>query len=166
MKNDLVKVLRRVGDDVLSTEMSYDEVCRELHIIPGVQFVEIDPTGRIGYTIGKDHEVLYLKKEVDHCCYVWRGAKAKVTKVVSDTDAINAAEYAAKKSDVMNAIREKWNSGESRYIVDMYDAAASSGDTRLASIYGSLLPIAVERWEADQAWAREYPWLADDTLPR
>lgn len=41
-------------------EKTYEEICKLLEIIREVKFVEVTKNGRIGFTVGKPDEVIYL----------------------------------------------------------------------------------------------------------
>lgn len=50
--------------------MTYEAVCKALHMDPSVLFVDVKKNGKIGFTCGKDHEVralLYYVKEARFC---------------------------------------------------------------------------------------------------
>lgn len=51
------------------TQMNYEEVCKELGITAGIQFVKITNVGTIGFTCGKPDEICYLLKQCERMGY-------------------------------------------------------------------------------------------------
>jgi len=45
-------------------DMSYEEICKLLKIVPEVRFVEINRAGTIDFTVGKPDEISYLIRRI------------------------------------------------------------------------------------------------------
>ncbi len=50
--------------------MGYDDICRELGILPGINFVKVTTRGTISYTAGKQNEIRYLRGACEKAGFV------------------------------------------------------------------------------------------------